>query len=123
MKQLFLSILFTFCVTICGCEMDKFDYTNYVDMKFYSQVENPTTIECEVYHENVLVKSFVLNESNHYTHVEKLIYNEYYTLSTNVSGVVDTRTFVADYSYSVIKFTITVDPTVDEIEDEIIFEF
>mgnify|MGYP003435635557 CR=1 FL=1 len=41
----------------------------------------------------------------------------------DVNGNKTSQTFVADYEYSIVKFNITVNPYVEEIEDEIIFEF
>ena len=120
MKKL-LFILFSL-ITMTSCELDNFNLIHYVHTKFYVHNQN-NNVNCELYHNSELEHIFVLNESNGYTTVKKLICDEEYTLVTQIDTTLYSRTFKASCENSMIRVNIVVDPTVDEIEDEIIFGF
>ena len=121
-KSIFLAIIFG-VIACCSCVSDNFDYTNYVDVKIMAQSTSKDPIYCDLYHNDEIVEYFTLDETNNFIKVVKLVYNDQYTLNYDMNGEKYSQTFFADYSYQTISFSIYVDPSVDEIEDEIIFEF
>ena len=120
MKKI-LFILFSL-LFLTNCELDDFTWTRFVNTKFYARVYDKSEAMCKIYHNNEVEHTFVLNEANDYTTVKRLILDEEYTVVTTINDEIQTRTFKANCDNASIIINIIIDPSVEEVEDEVIFE-